>query len=348
MSWKLSIWFAAVALVVVILISAGEALAPFFIAAIIAYIGTPLVDKINNIGANRNLAAIFILVIMFAIFIIIPVMVIPLFLHQTFEALQYLPNFIAKIWNWLLANVPGLSQYKETSLRELLANFEFSTQYLSSISTYVTQFITGVLDNIAEVIGFFVLLVVAPFVAFYLMRDWHKIFATSQKYIPRKFRPTIINIAKIFDETLSQFLRAQFIVMLLMAVIYAFLLSIAQTPFAITIGIVAGLLCFIPYAGFAIGLSLAIIVTLLNLETWYHLLYTIIAMVVGTTFESFWLTPKVVGDRSGLGPVSVILSLSVMGALFGFTGLLLAIPVAAIIFALWRHYLVEHPEELMD
>ena len=333
------IWLAAVVLGAALLLSAGSTLTPFLLAVIIAYIGSPVVEKLAPGPLGRVGSTLLVLVALVVVILLIPLLLLPFLLGQLFEIASKVPNMLTDGWNWLGDKIPTLGAWSGTDYRSLFENWEFSADQLGSAKAAGST-IASIAAGLGGAAGLVLTtLILTPLVAFYLLRDWPGLMARVGSLIPTQIRPTVVRVATIFDRTLSEFLRAQFGVMLLMAFIYSVLLLMAGTPFAIAIGVTTGFLCFIPFAGFAIGLVLAIAVTLLNLEAWTDLVWTVLAMCVGTSIESFFLTPKIVGEKTGLGPVSVILALAVMGSVFGLAGMLVAVPLAAVVVAVLRHYL---------
>ena len=330
-------WVVVATALCAVLYAASSALAPFLIAVVLAYIGVPLVDMLSAKRMNRTAATCLVVLLLMAIVLFIPIALLPIVIAQSIEVIKGLPNAFSAGMDWLTTNVPYLSELDIK--KEGLSLWESGLALNGAALEKVAGFLGAFGKNLGLVLGFFATLLIAPLVAFYLMRDWHGLVKSAEKNIPAAMAPTVSHIASITDKTLSNFLRGQLSVMLAMAVIYSILLSIAGAPFAVAIGVVTGLLCFIPYVGFALGLFLVVVVTLLNFNGLGSVAWPVAAMLVGNVLESFWLTPKLVGERSGLGPVAVLLALSVMGSLFGFAGMLVAIPLAAVIFAVWKHYL---------
>lgn len=179
---------------------------------------------------------------------------------------------------------------------------------------------------------------------FYLLIDWGKCFSRAAEFVPPRYRETIKNLAKECDELLSQYLRGQLVVMLILAAYYALALSMIGMAGGVAIGILTGLAIFIPYIGFGVGLVLAVISALLQFGPSWTLLAVLAVYGVGQVVESFFLTPKLVGERIGLHPVAVIFARLFFGSLFGFFGVLLALPAAAIVLVTLR-YIRNHYED---
>jgi predicted PurR-regulated permease PerM len=170
-----------------------------------------------------------------------------------------------------------------------------------------------------------------PIVMFYLLMDWNMLMRRIETAVPRRWLPKTRELAAETDGLLSQYLRGQIIVMLVLAVYYSAGLALAGFDVALPVGIFTGLAVFIPYIGFGVGLSLAILAALLQFGNLYGLLAVAVVYGIGQFLESFYLTPRLVGERIGLHPLAVILALLAFGQLFGFFGILLALPISAVL-----------------
>jgi predicted PurR-regulated permease PerM len=187
------------------------------------------------------------------------------------------------------------------------------------------------------IIAWLLNLLLVPLVLFYFLRDWHQLLASIGELVPRKMFATTQKIASEIDAVLAEFLRGQLTVMILMSVFYTIGLKMAGLDLALPIGILAGALGFVPYLGIGLGILLATISGLLEFNSFNQLTPVVVVFAVGQLLESMWLTPSLVGDRIGLHPVTVIFSLLAGGQLFGFTGILLALPASAAIAVTLRH-----------
>jgi len=177
--------------------------------------------------------------------------------------------------------------------------------------------------------GLLVNLMLAPVVMFYLLLDWHPLLARMENAIPRVWHAKAVALAHEVNSVLAQFLRGQVLVMLILAVYYSIALSIADLPSAIAIGLLTGLLIFIPYIGFATGFTLALLVAILQFDGFGPIIAVLVVFGIGQVLEGFLLTPFLVGERIGLHPLAVIFALMAFGQLFGFFGVLLALPASA-------------------
>jgi hypothetical protein len=193
------------------------------------------------------------------------------------------------------------------------------------------------------VIGWAATLLLIPIVLFYVLLDWHTLFARLSENVPRRWIAQVTEIATEVDSLLAQYLRGQLLVMLLLSAYYSVGLAVAGFDVALPVGLLTGLLVFIPYIGFGVGLLLAIVAAVLQFDTAHGLIAVAIVYGLGQFIESFYLTPRLVGERIGLHPLAVIFALLAFGQLFGFVGVLLALPASAILLVVFgrlrRHYL---------
>ena len=191
-------------------------------------------------------------------------------------------------------------------------------------------------DGLSATGRFLVVLLITPLAVFYLLRDRKNIGGELTDMLPPRMRDRVLDIGYELDNVLGEFMHGQLMVMVIMAVFYSIVLTLADLNFALTIGIISGLLVFIPYVGFITGLSLALLVGLGDFD-WIQFFLIVILMSIGTVIESFAVTPRLVGERVGLHPLAVLLALVVMGEWFGFVGVLVALPVASVLLVLLRH-----------
>jgi predicted PurR-regulated permease PerM len=195
----------------------------------------------------------------------------------------------------------------------------------------------------SAVIGWAATLFLIPIVLFYLLLDWHSLFVRMGEIVPRRWAEQVKAMAKEVDSLLAQYLRGQLLVMLLLASYYSVGLALAGFDVALPVGLLTGLLVFIPYIGFGLGLVLAILAAILQFDTAYGLIAVAIVYGLGQFIESFYLTPQLVGERIGMHPLAVIFALLAFGQLFGFVGVLLALPASAILMVVFgrlrQHYL---------
>lgn len=309
-------------------------LTPFIAAAILAYIGDPLVDQLEKYKLPRTLAVVAVFILLTLVAVIALVILVPMLEQQLVLLSKKIPVYIEKIQSqlipWLNTRF-GLSiaidpeQFKQS----VSIDWKQAGGAASKLLAYVTRsgaFLAEVAAN----------LVLIPVVAFYMLRDWDVMVARINEMLPRKSEPVISRIAKQSDEVLGSFLRGQLLVMLALSLIYSVGLGIIGLDLALLIGLIAGMVSFVPYMGFIVGFAIAGIAALMQFGDLTHLAYVGVVFMVGQLLEGMVLTPYLVGDRVGLHPVAVIFAVLAGGQLFGFLGILLALPVAAIIAVILR------------
>ena len=310
-------------------------LTPFIAAAILAYVGDPLVDRLEEYKLPRTLAVVIVFVLFTLMAILALVVLVPLLQRQLVTLGNKIPGYIEVIQSqflpWLNARFDlGLHVDIDSLRASLQAHWKEAGSFAKSLAAYLTQ--SGAL-----LASWLANLLLIPVVTFYLLRDWDILVARIRESLPRKSEPVITRLAKASDEVLSAFLRGQLLVMLGLAAIYTLGLWLVGLDIALLIGMLAGLVSFVPYLGFIVGIVAAGIAALMQFHDVIHLVYVAIAFGVGQVMEGMVLTPLLVGDRIGLHPVAVIFAVLAGGQLFGFLGVLLALPTAAVIAVILRY-----------
>ena len=334
------LWVGLWLLLMVLLLLLGPVLTPFIIGAILAYVLNPSVERLCNckfhrFGLPRPLAVIVIMILLLTVIVTLFLIVVPI-LQKEIPLLQAeIPKFLAKISN---AINPLLQPFDV----ELKLNPEHLKKLLTEQSAASADWIWKTVLASAKVggtavLGWLTTLILIPVVLFYLLLDWRKFLRIVMNAVPRRWAKKTLNMATEIDQLLAQYLRGQFIVMLILAVFYSVALEIAGFDVALPVGIITGLLVFIPYVGFGIGLLLASMAGLLQFNEFDGLLLVALIYGSGQILEGFFLTPKLVGKRIGLHPLVIIFALLAFGQLFGFVGVLLALPSSAILSVAFKH-----------
>jgi predicted PurR-regulated permease PerM len=313
----------------------GPVLTPFVIAILLAYLFNPIVDWLVRWHLPRILAVI--VVFLFIIFIVISLifLIVPIIEQQIIIFINHIPN----IDKWITTTIiPWLNRYfkipSDFNLNQVKTTL---AQYLPSTGSFVAKIWAMASHSGIALIRFFISLILIPVVTFYLLCDWHKITAAIKHALPTHSAKNITGMAKECGMALSSFFRGQLLVMVCLGMIYAIGLGLVGLDVGILIGILAGILSIIPYLGFISGLILALLATVAQFHDWQHILMVLGVFIIGEIAESFVLVPSLVGDRVGLHPVIVIFALLAGGRLFGFVGVLLAVPASAVIVVLLRH-----------
>ncbi|NMG43645.1 AI-2E family transporter [Aromatoleum toluvorans] len=304
-------------------------LAPFAIAAVFAYICDPAVNGMVARRIPRPVAVLLVILGAGLLLLLLSLILVPMVYREAVALLRRLPDLVellnARLAPLLLTHFDVEFQLDAAFIRSWIAEHWSSAQDLIPVVlNHLRQGGTALLGVAASIF-------LVPVVMFYLLQDWPHILGGLQTVIPRPMLERTMRIINDIDRVLSEFLRGQLSVMLLLAVYYSVGLWIAGLKFALPVGVITGLLVFIPYVGFGGGLLLAILTALLQAEGWSPLIGVAIVFGLGQLIESFLLTPYLVGERIGLHPLAVIFALMAFGQLFGFVGILVALPASAAI-----------------
>jgi predicted PurR-regulated permease PerM len=338
-------WLIAVALTGWLLYLLAPVLTPFVASALLAYIGDPLADRLQKYKLPRTLAVVAVFLLTFLVLALLVLLIGPLIRTQVSSLMSALPDIVLRVeQDWLpnIMSLIGVEPGDDVGIGAFLARYSdmagsWGSKVLVSVSRSGGALAAAVLS-----------LFLVPIITFYLLRDWDKIMVHIGALIPTQQRATVLKLARDTDEVLGAFLRGQLLVMLALAVIYSLGLSIVGLKFAIAIGVVAGLVSFVPYLGFVFGIVLAGLTVALEPNPFWLMIGVVATFAIGQLLEGSLLTPKLVGDRIGLHPVIVIFAVAAGGQLFGFFGILLALPAAAVLSVVVRfafnRYLRDHPE----
>lgn len=316
-------------------------LAPFATAAILAYIGNPLVEQLTRWRLSRTLAVAVVFLVLTLLAAWLLLVLVPMLERQLVLLAAKLPALLDWLQHqampWLqtrlgLAETPDLGSLKG-----------YAAEQWQSAGGLLTQLLASVSRSGLVLLGWLANLLLVPVVTFYLLRDWQPLVAWLHELLPRRVEPEVVKLTRAVDEVLGAFFRGQLLVMLALGVIYTAGLWLVGLDLALLIGMLAGLVSFVPYLGLIVGVIAAGIAALLQFHEFMPLLYVLVVFGVAQLLEGMVLTPWLLGERIGLHPVAVIFAVMAGGQLFGFLGVLLALPVAAVIVVLLRyahqHYL---------
>ena len=319
----------------------GPILTPFIAAAILAYLCDPWVSKLstwkifNTRAMPRALATILVMLTLLSIAILLVLIMLPLLVQETNHFVTRLPQIIAAMQVKLLPLMQEYFgeavQWDADMLKDLLKEH---WQVAGGVVAKILPWLSGSGAILIEVL---LNLVLIPVVLFYLLCEWPNLLARTNSLIPRRWHSKVTEITGEIDKVLAEFLRGQITVMLLMSVIYMIGLWAVGLEFALPIGLIAGMLVFVPYVGMIAGLSLATLVAATQFGQLTGMLAVWAVFGVGQLLEGFIITPRFVGERIGLHPLAVIFSLLAFGQLFGFFGVLLALPLSAALLVGLRH-----------
>lgn len=326
-------WMLGAAALGALLYLLAPILAPFLFAAIIAYICNPLVDRMSRRGVPRTLAATLMLVLLIALFIAFMFVVVPLLVRQARAMAQQIPVYL----DWFRTAVaPWLSKQFGMQLDVEFVK-DWVTEHLADIQHFAVKMLPSITTGGMALVDFIVNFVLVLVVLFYFLRDWNRVMPSISEMVPRRWHPQFVALFTEIDEVLGQFLRGQLMVMLLMGAFYTIALWLVGLDYALSVGMIAGLVTFVPYLGVITGVALATLTGLLQFNDMTQLFWVWGVFVLGNVLEGYVFVPMLVGERIGLHPVAVIFALLAFGQLFGFFGVLLAVPVSASLLVWLRH-----------
>lgn len=339
---QIGFWLGSLVVFILFLVLLRDILLPFIAALALAYLLDPLADRLERMGMSRLAATIVILFVFILIFALALILLAPLLGQQLAGLVARLPEDAAKLQKLVLdRGAPWL---------ESIGGGDLAKQAQSSLGDLVgqaTTWVGGLLQSLwtggTAIVGVFSLLVLTPVIAFYLLVDWDRMVETVDGWLPRDHRDTIRGLVREMDTAIAGFLRGQALVCLLLGAYYAIGLSLVGVNFGALIGIIAGFLSFIPYVGSLTGLVLAVgVATVQFWPDWVWPAATLAVFLTGQFFEGNIFQPKLVGDSIGVHPVWLMFALLAFGSLFGFVGLLLAVPLSAVIGVLCRFALRQY------
>ena len=331
-------WLTIITLTGLLLYLLAPVLTPFVAAALLAYMGNPLVNRLERHRLSRTWAVVVVFAVLLLLLLMLLLIFIPLLERQIVLLASKLPGYIDWVQDKALPSASAwfrvdLGTFDLASFKKLVAD---QIQGIGGVAAILWKAITR---SGVTLLGWLANLLLIPVVTFYLLRDWKDLLERIHLLLPRPIEPVVLRLARQSDEVLGAFFRGQLLVMLALAVVYSAGLWIVGLDLALLIGIVAGLVSFVPYLGFIIGIVMATIAALMQFHESMPLLYVAIVFMVGQSLEGMLLTPWLVGEKIGLHPVAVIFAVLAGGQLFGFFGVLLALPVAAVVMVVLRYLL---------
>ena len=325
-------WLAVAAVVVWLLLLLGPILTPFELGALLGWLGDPLADRMQRRGLSRNLAVAIVYGAMVLVIVVALLILVPLLERQIVTLINAAPEYRDWILQTALPWVEGKTGLdlvgwldSERVTEWVKTHWAQAGGFAAAVFGYVSRSGVAMLAWVANI-------VLVPILTFYFLRDWDLLVARVGSLIPRDHLGTVSRLARESNDVLGAFLRGQFLVMLALGAIYAIGLQLVGLKLGILIGVIAGLISFIPYLGATTGVVLAVVAALVQAQGFDLQLLLMVGsvFVVGQLLESYVLTPRIVGDKIGLHPMAVIFAIMAGGQLFGFVGMLLALPVAAV------------------
>jgi len=323
-------WGIAAALFFVLLWLLGDVMLPFIVGGALAYFLDPVADRMERLGISRIWATVIITLVAFMIVLLLVLSVFPLLFQQLAALINAAPDIARQLQTFLVERFPDLADETST-MRTTLASIA------ETIQSRGGELAQSVITSALGVISAVVFIVVVPVVAFYLLMDWDRMTARIDALLPRDHAPAIRKIAADVNTVMAGFVRGQLTVCVLLGTFYSVALMLAGLQFGLVVGAIAGAITFIPYVGSLVGGLLALGLALFQFwGDWVSIGIIAAIFFIGQFIEGNILTPKLVGESVGLHPVWLLFALSAFGSIFGFVGLLVAVPVAASIGVLLR------------
>lgn len=330
-------WLILTAVAVAFFYLLSPILTPFVAAAIFAYICNPLVNRLEKYKLPRSLAVTLVMTMLFTIFVVLLLIVVPLLEKELRLLITRVPDGLEMLRVKLLPRLQPL--FGSALTWDSNAIKQFALSHWQSAGSVAGQILPWLSSRGGAIVGALVNMLLIPVALFYFLRDWNGLLARMDKFIPRPLHDKTRKILSEIDNVLAEFLRGQISVMLLMSVYYNVALWMTGLEFALPIGLVAGMLVFVPYLGMILGLVLATMAAVMQFSEFSSVLWVWVAFGLGQLLEGMLVTPLLVGERVGLHPLAVIFALLAFGQLFGFFGILLALPMSAILLVGLRHAL---------
>lgn len=336
-------WFCVAVVVVLAVTTLWSVILPFLVALIIAYLLDPMASRLERLGLGRLGATSLLMFILIFALLLLFLLGVPAIIHQFSGLAGRLPEYMTRLQAF--ANEYAGPLFEQYGSPGALSEMQKSMgDIVGQLVSWSAQFLSSVWSGGQALISLVSLMVITPVVAFYLLLDWPRMIQWIDTYLPASYRDTIWGLAREIDQAIDGFLRGQLLVCICLGAMYAFGLWLVGLNSGVSIGMVAGLISFIPYVGSLTGLVLAVGVAIGQFwPEWTMIVATLSVFIVGQFIEGNILAPKLVGDSIGVHPVWLIFSLLAFGSLLGFGGLLIATPMAAIIAVLarfsLRHYM---------
>jgi predicted PurR-regulated permease PerM len=338
---QMKYWGVTTTAVLVILWFMGDVLLPFVLGSAIAYFLDPVADRLERLGLSRAMATAVITVVAILIFVIMALLVIPTLVAQAINLFEIAPDLTKRLSAFFTERFPSMLEEGST-FQQSITSLGIAVQERGG------ELLNTALSSAAGILNLIMLFVIVPVVAVYMLLDWDRMISHIDGLLPRDHAPVIRRLARSIDRTLASFIRGMGTVCLILGTYYAISLMLVGLQFGLVVGFIAGLVTFIPYLGALIGGALAIGLALFQFwGDWVSIGMVAGIFAIGQVIEGNVLTPKLVGNSVGLHPVWLIFALSVFGSLFGFVGMLVAVPVAAALGVIARFAVEQYQHSLL-
>lgn len=342
-------WAASLTVFLLLLYLLRGVMLPFVAGMAVAYFLDPACDWLEEKGSSRMVATTFITAAFFLVAALLLVLLAPLVFGQIVELFEKVPDYAAAVREKITPLLAWLEPYiGEDGVAEMVQTLKASS---GDAVKWLARLAGGIVNQLDALANLLSLLLITPIVSFYLLRDWDHLVAKVDSWLPRAHADTIRAQFREIDRTLAGFVRGQVMVCVILGSFYGIGLSLVGLDFGFIIGFATGLVSFVPFFGMLVGFVVGMGLALAQFDSWFSIGLVAAVFVVGQIIEGNFLTPKMVGERVGLHAVWVIFALLACGALFGFVGILLAVPLAAVVGVLVRFAMdryLESPLYLAD
>ncbi len=338
---QIAFWIAALVVLIAALWLLSPVMLPFVAGIALAYLLNPLARRLERLGVHRAVAGLLIIVLVLAALIVLVLLLVPVLVGQLSAFIDRLPSYVTRLQSVI---ADSSHEWLTKILGERLPDASKSVgELMTQGAGWLAAFLRSLWSGGQALISILSLMVVTPVVAFYMLCDWDRMIATVDGWIPRPQRKTVRGLAREIDAAIAGFVRGQTSICLILGAFYAVALALTGLNFGFLIGFMAGLLSFIPYVGSLTGLVVSLGVAIAQFwPNWTPIIAILVIFLVGQLLEGYVLAPKLVGERVGLHPVWLMFALFAFGYLFGFVGLLVAVPLAAAIGVLVRFALRQY------
>ena len=338
---QLKYWGIAAVVFLLLLWFLGDVMLPFLVGGAIAYFLDPVADRLQRAGLSRVASVVLISLVALLVVVLLVLAVIPTLLSQLGALINAAPTIAKELQEFLVTQFPDLADRTSTRRQTL-------QQIGEAVGARGGELLNGVVNSALSLISVVVFLVVVPVVAFYMLLDWDAMIAKVDSWLPRDHAPTVRRLAAEIDKVMAGFVRGQVSVCVILGTFYSIALMLAGLQFGLIVGAIAGAITFIPYVGSLVGGTLAIGLALFQFwGDWVQIGIVAAIFDLGQFFEGNILSPKLVGGSVGLHPVWLLLALSAFGSIFGFVGMLVAVPVAAMLGVLTRFGIERYRQSLL-
>jgi predicted PurR-regulated permease PerM len=329
---QLTFWVVTFLVLAAVLWLLHDVLLPFVAGIALAYVLAPFADRVERLGLNRTVAALLVVTVLVVALIVLILLLVPLLLQQGAALISHIPGYFKRIKELIVdPNFPWLNWLGAAETGKTASDL------VGQVATWLLSFSYSLWTGGKALVSLASVLIVMPVVTFYLIRDWHAMIDKVDSWVPMRQRDTVRQLGREIDAAIGGFLRGQFGVCLVLGCYYAIGLMLVGLDFALLIGLIAGVITFVPYIGSMTGLMIAVSVAIAQFwPDWKRITLVVAIFLVGQFIEGNVVSPKFVGERVGLHPVWLIFAMFAFGYLFGFVGLLVAVPLGAAIAVLLR------------